>query len=174
MLPVLLVVGSWIAAPTIAAAHDELLSTQPANQAVLKVAPSQLVVTFEEAPLAGTTKVAASSASGTVVSLAAPLLTGAVVTVPWPTGTAAGSYVVSWRNVGADGHPLQGQFSFSYANSAAAPTESAPATDSPSPSVSPVSTGSQSSWLLPTLAGVVVLIITIIALMLSRRRSQNS
>ncbi len=161
--------------PAAVQAHDELQSTVPANNAVLTQAPKQLVLTFEAAPLKDTTKIAAASTTGTNVNLPAPTASGATVTVAWPAGTPAGEYVVSWRNVGADGHPLSGQFGFGYAaaTGSSSPTANPTVTASPAANTTSDSTSS-SSWLLPTLGGVLIIVVIIVGLAIRRNISKDS
>ncbi|MGV1036403.1 MAG: copper resistance CopC family protein [Candidatus Nanopelagicales bacterium] len=161
--------------PAAAQAHDELQSTVPANNAVLSQAPKQLVLTFEAAPLKDTTKIAASSTSGTDVNLPEPKASGATVTVAWPTGTPAGEYVVSWRNVGADGHPLSGQFGFGYSGTtgSAGPSQTPTVTTSPAADATSAST-SNTSWLLPTLGGVLIVVVIIVGLAIRRNISKDA
>jgi copper transport protein len=93
--------------------HASLERTEPAAGSHLAVAPDAIVLTFTEGVrVAGNgvrvldtdcraidTGLARHGASDRTVSVALPPL-------------AAGSHVVSWRVVSADGHPIQGAFTF--------------------------------------------------------------
>lgn len=162
------------------AAHDELLSTKPANGAELTTAPATIVLTFAAAPIKGTTKLAASVRGGQGFVLEDVTVEGAVVTAVWPFDKPPGTYSIAWRSVGTDGHPLTGTFDFSFTTArtpaSASPSITPTPSATPSVSASPVATTTDSGstyWLIPTLVAVVVLIIAIAALF-ALRRSRNS
>jgi copper transport protein len=100
-----------------AGAHAVLVETSPADRAVLSAPPAAIVLTFSETiePVAvrlidgkGAAVTSASAAAGATLRLtpAAPL--------------ARGTYIVSWRVISADAHPVAGAFQF--AVGAAPPT----------------------------------------------------
>jgi copper transport protein len=105
-----------------ALAHAVLLETSPANGAILKTAPREVVLRFNEtvAPIALTLV----GRDGPVVippeSIAVrDTMLHAVLPHQLPTG----SYIVSYRVVSADSHPVSGAFLFAVgAPSRAAPT----------------------------------------------------
>jgi copper transport protein len=63
-----------------------------------------------------------------------------------PADLPEGSYVVTWRVVSADGHPISGAFSFGVGTAAAALPGSSTATDTPDTTGSTVATGSTAPW----------------------------
>lgn len=172
---VALVVVSLVVAPTAAFAHDELTSSSPANGAALTSPPKAITLVFEDAPLAGTAKMAAKASDGSMITLPDATITGASVSVAWPSTAPSGTYEVAWRNVGQDGHPLTGTLKFSYTGGpspTASPTVS-PTVVTPSPSVTPKPTSSGTAlipWLIGGFVGV-LLIIILAVLMSNRRRS---
>jgi copper transport protein len=96
-------------------AHAQLLETSPASGAVLATPPAQVILTFGEAVQAPPTAIEIFSADGQ------QLYTGPAghppgqpdqVAVALP-GSLKGTYVVSWRVISADTHPVQGAFTFS-------------------------------------------------------------
>lgn len=135
LFAVLIVLFSLAAVPT-ARAHTEILSTEPANGAQLKKAPTQVTLTFAEPPLDTGLAVVAQGPEGRT-DLPAEVK-GNTVIASWPSGTPGGQYRVSYRVVAADGHPITGQVEFSVAGSPPpkSPSASAPAQPSPSTSAS--------------------------------------
>ncbi|MCB0899551.1 MAG: copper resistance protein CopC [Actinobacteria bacterium] len=135
-----------------AAAHTDLVSSDPANGATLDTAPERITLKFGEAVLPSGAQIVAKSANGTKVDLGPAEVSGAKVTATWPADAADGAYRVSWRVAGEDGHPLEGAFGFTV--KAAAP--SASAAPEPITSASPVAdtteeAGSGVNLLLPAL-----------------------
>lgn len=168
-------------------AHDELLSTTPANGAALASAPPVVILKFAAAPLKNTTKLVATDSSGRQIPLTEVAVVGAIATAKWPTDAGAGTYKVAWRNVGSDGHPLNGTFSFSYTTANQGPTVTASPTGSPNagigvptpvPTATPVSATGPSGlggtmWLLPTVIGVLIIVGGIFGLQAARKRKKN-
>ena len=93
-----------------ASAHDQLISTDPADGAVLAAPPSELSVTFSEPVLNISPTIAVTGPDGPVTTSVA--VTDTVVTATLPEGLADGDYTVAWRVVSSDGHPVQGSFTF--------------------------------------------------------------
>lgn len=106
-----------------AMAHAQLLSTEPAENAVLDIAPKAFVLTFNEpvSPLA--LKLIGPDGGATDVEATG----GTTVTVRAPTGLARGTHVLSYRVVSTDGHPIGGSLLFSIGEATGA--HSAPAAD---------------------------------------------
>jgi copper transport protein len=96
-------------------AHAQLLETSPTSGAVLSTPPAQVVLTFGEAVQAPPTAIEIFSADGQ------QLHTGPAGHPPGRadqvavalSGSLKGTYVVSWRVISADTHPVQGAFTFS-------------------------------------------------------------
>ena len=119
-----------------ASAHDQLISTDPADGAVLAAPPSELSVTFSEPVLNISPTIAVTGPDGPVTTSVA--VTDTVVTATLPDGLADGDYTVAWRVVSADGHPVQGSFRFTIQAPPPTGATSAPATQTPpSASMSP-------------------------------------
>ncbi len=151
-------------------AHDQLASSSPSSGQALTQAPSQIVLTFEEAPMEGTAAVTATDSSGKSVEIGLPSVSDNVVKVAWPANTPAGSYTVNWRVVSDDGHPVSGQIPFSY-TSAAATTAAATPTATSTPSTS---SDSSMPVLIPALGAAALVLAGIIGLLIRRRSSQDS
>ncbi|MGN8245067.1 copper resistance CopC family protein [Cellulomonas soli] len=103
------IVSLAVAAP--ATAHDQLLSTSPADGEVLTVAPSQLTLEFSADVLDLSTAVVLTPAGGTPTDLVTSI-DGPTVTAALPADLPSGTYTVAWRVVSADGHPIEGTFGY--------------------------------------------------------------
>ncbi len=116
---------------TPAQAHDALASTSPADGQTITTNPGKVSITLTNPP---TTGVPGSN----ILTVTAPdghVISNGEVTVDGATlSTAAdvdhdGKHTVEWRAVSADGHPIEGMFSFTYtpeAAASAAPTAALP------------------------------------------------
>ncbi|ROO50749.1 copper transport protein [Micromonospora sp. Llam0] len=94
-----------------AAAHATLLANDPADGALLAEAPPSVTLTFDEPVQVRAEGVQVLDAAGSTVDVTARSVDSTVV-VDLPTGLADGTYVVSWRVISADSHPVAGGFSF--------------------------------------------------------------
>ncbi|WP_315925032.1 copper resistance CopC/CopD family protein [Mesorhizobium sp. SP-1A] len=108
--------------PNAAFAHAALIATQPDDGAVLAESPRRFSLQFSEpvSPLVLTLV----RPDGTPAQLASFRLDGQTVDIDAPSGPAAmekGSYVLSWRVISADGHPVAGSILFSIGAPSAAP-----------------------------------------------------
>lgn len=171
-----------------AAAHDSVVTTSPADGAKMAKAPAEIVLTLSESPLRGTAKVTATAPSGTTFALPDPVYgrgsAGPTLTTPWPQDRPAGRYTVNWRVVSADGHPIGGTFAFTYTVDASiAPPASGPAsptgsaTTSASPSASPAQSSGRSGsswvWVISTIAGLGVILVSLILMARWRKREES-
>ena len=178
--------GLMVAAP--ASAHDELVSTDPAADAVLDALPPQLTLTFsgELATDPGATELQVTDAAGTSLADGDPLVEGTVVTQPL-SGAASGVVTVLWKVVSSDGHPISGEFAFSVPT-APTPTPTPTATATASPSETPVETATPAPvetavpvdsgaaslpWILLAVIGV-ALLGGVTYLLVSRARRQKA
>jgi copper transport protein len=93
-------------------AHAELLSTNPADGQVVPVAPQQVRLTFNEPVQIRPGGVRLLTAAGADTQASSHAV-DAVVSLDVPPGVANGTYIVTWRVISADGHPVAGGFSFS-------------------------------------------------------------
>lgn len=105
----LIMMGSMLLAATTAQAHTHLHSSVPANQS--RVAPPAAIeLHFSEA--ARVTSLTLQQAGAAPRNLAPlPAVAAKVVSVP-VSGMTAGSYTVTWRVAGEDGHVMSGKFQF--------------------------------------------------------------
>ncbi|WP_259460196.1 copper resistance CopC family protein [Microbacterium sp. AG1240] len=173
-------------------AHDQLVSTDPAADAVLTALPSEITLSYS-AELLGdgaSNVVEVTDAAGTSLVDGTAVVDGVNVTQAL-TGTASGAISVIWRVVSSDGHPISGEFAFTVdapATPTSAPTETTasatpeptmttmtpPETDEPT-TTAPDSEASDSSP-LPWIVGVVVVLAVIgvvLYLLVLRPRGRN-
>lgn len=104
-----------LAAASPAAAHDQLVASDPAADSTVETMPAELTLTYSAELIdagADGTVVEVLSPTGADVATGAPALNGAVVTVPLAEAAEAGAYTVNWRVVSSDGHPIDGTFAF--------------------------------------------------------------
>ena len=108
-----------------ASAHAALLSSDPAPGSVIGTSPNEITVTFSEAvtPVPGRVQVLAPDGkriSGTATAK------GAVLHIPVRTADRPlGTYLVSYRVISADSHPVAGGLTFSVGAPSARPSEPA-------------------------------------------------
>ena len=101
----LLAVGT-LAAP--AAAHATLVSVDPADGARLDTSPAVVRLTFSENVSADLGGVLVLDSEGDQVQEGAARVDGRTVEVDLQPGLDDGTYVISYRVVSADGHPVRG------------------------------------------------------------------
>ncbi|WP_158231535.1 copper resistance CopC family protein [Microbacterium sediminis] len=104
-----------LAAASPAAAHDTLVSSDPAADSTVETLPTELTLAFSAELIdAGDngTVVEVLSPSQTDVTAGPAAVDGAIVTVPLGEAAEAGAYTVNWRVVSSDGHPTDGTFAF--------------------------------------------------------------
>ncbi|GAA1957854.1 copper resistance CopC/CopD family protein [Catenulispora subtropica] len=105
-----------VAAAPSASAHATVVSTDPADGALLATAPARVTVTYSEAVelQLGALRVFAPDGSQ-VEAGSAEHLNGKPETasVPLKGNLKNGTYVVSWRVISADSHPVRGAWTFS-------------------------------------------------------------
>jgi copper transport protein len=95
-----------------ASAHAELVTSTPANGTRLEVPPADVELRFTESVNLIDGGMRLVGAGGATVPTAFPVSAGRAITWPMPKDLRSGSYVVSWRVISSDGHPISGAFSF--------------------------------------------------------------
>ena len=101
---------------TPASAHDSLVESDPAQDAVLTEVPSQLELTFSgEISDLGVQFVVMGPEERDVVQ-GTPTVSGDVVTQALTEELADGDYAATWRVTSSDGHPISGTINFSIAD----------------------------------------------------------
>jgi methionine-rich copper-binding protein CopC len=107
----ILLAGTMVFLANGAMAHSPLNTTTPADEATIAAAPSELLLDFKgEVRL---TKVSMTHAAEHSVDLDLSGNKGFIsdYTVPMES-MGNGEYVIDWRGLGKDGHPMKGSFTF--------------------------------------------------------------
>jgi copper transport protein len=120
LLAALAVLGSLLMASP-AAAHAELVDVAPANGAQLTRPPTAVRMTFTESVNLVDNGIRLVDHVGATVRTPDPTVDGRTVNWPMPADLPEGPYVVTWRVVSTDGHPISGAFSFGIGTAAAVP-----------------------------------------------------
>jgi copper transport protein len=123
-----------LAAP--AFAHAELITTDPVDGAVLADPPTAITLTFGEGVETALGAIRLFDANGKAVAVGATGHPGGVaakVQVSVPT-LSQGTYLVSYRVISADSHPVQGSFVFSVGQRSAIQPDAAATLAGSSPS----------------------------------------
>ena len=105
-------------------AHAHLVSSVPAADASLPVAPLALVLHFTERVEPGFTGVTLKDDGGLVISTGATtpdIADPTTITVPVKAHLAPGHYLVAWHALAADGHKTNGTYGFVVAPKATTP-----------------------------------------------------
>ena len=109
-----------------ASAHASLVTTDPGQGARVAQAPSKVTLTFDEPVSLGAGYARVLAAQGGRADAGSASVSGAVVTIPLRSGLPDGGYLVTYRVVSADSHPVAGAFSNDVGNGAFVPTGAAP------------------------------------------------
>jgi len=100
--------------PSPAYAHAVLESTSPEADSLIQEAPTQVVLTFSEPVSPVPDRVRVIAPDGSRVDRNEPRTSGQQLIIPLEPLTQPGTYLVSFRVISADSHPVYGTFSFSY------------------------------------------------------------
>ena len=107
--------AAFVALASPAAAHAELVGTTPAEGERLEHAPQQVTLEFTEQVTLIVGGIELLDERGELVRTTDPHVKGRQVVLPLPDDLPRGGYVVSWRVVSADTHPVAGAFTFGVA-----------------------------------------------------------
>ena len=121
-----------------AAAHDVLLSSDPADGSTVQTAPPSVTLTFDQPVQNFEPVVTVTGPDGQSYQSGSPTVDSTVVTNAVGPLTAAGEYLIAYRVVSADGHPVVGEVKFQFTG-APAPAASS-AAGSPTAAVSTAET----------------------------------
>ena len=164
-----------------ASAHDQLLSSTPADGAALDIAPHDVTLEYSDSVLTVGAIVLVVDSNETNWVSDEPVIDGWKVSAQLRDDMPDGAYEIRWRVVSVDGHPISGIMSFTVGNVAPETQEptSAPATPS---AVSPSDVGASSDnafeWLRPVFIGVggaaaAVLLLWAVTVLSRRRASRH-
>jgi len=181
-----------------AQAHDALASTSPAEGQTITTNPGKVSITLNNPPntqLKGSNIIKVTAPDGHVVSTGDLAVDGATLSTEADIDHP-GKHTVQWRAVSADGHPIEGSFTFTFAGadehaSSEATTASAQATAAPSvtapaagastpatqatsePTTQTAGSNNNTGWLIG--AGVIIVALAVaLAFALRRRKSTES
>lgn len=174
-----------------AAAHDQLLSTDPESGATLQTAPESVELTFSGNIQDIGHEIHVTDSEGRDITQGTLGVTGKTVSQPLrDSGRGDDTYTVTWRVVSQDGHPIEGTFRYSVgAGSGAGPERSAAtgghadhehaeagsSAEAASPEAASSEAGSTGlpGWVLPVIGGLVVLVILLGVLFVATRPKQR-
>ena len=121
-----------------APAHTVLVNSIPQSESVINSLPSEVTITFAEELIAigDSNSIKVFDSTNNDVSQGEVLVAGPTLTKALKTIDKTGEFRVEYRAVAADGHVIEGEFTFTVEASSVTTSEikSEPITTSPSPS----------------------------------------
>jgi copper transport protein len=105
-----------------ASAHAALVATDPANGTIVPDAPNNVTLTFSESVQLISGKIQILAPDGSRADEGDPQQDGNTVTIPLRSGGGRGTYLVSYRVVSADSHPVGGSITYSVGAASTPPT----------------------------------------------------
>jgi copper transport protein len=96
-----------------ASAHAALVGTDPGSGTIVPDAPNKVTLTFSESVQLLPGKIQVLAPDGARADQGQPQQAGDTVTIPLRSGGGRGTYLVSYRVISADSHPVGGSFSYS-------------------------------------------------------------
>ncbi len=99
----------WLLIPSAAWAHASLIGSDPADGATLLRAPAQITLTFNEPVEPLNLRLVGSGGASPIAGIAED---GARLVLTPRQPLRDGAYVVSWRVISSDGHPIGGALTF--------------------------------------------------------------
>jgi copper transport protein len=96
-----------------ASAHAALVSSNPTANSVVASSPSQVVLTFTEGVAPVTDRVHVIAPGGGNADSGKPTTDGDKLIIPMKPGGPNGTYLVNYRIISTDSHPIGGAFSYS-------------------------------------------------------------
>ena len=116
----LALIGGWLLAGVVtagpASAHATLITTDPGEGARVQQVPSAVTLTFSEGVSLGAGYARVLGSGGGRVDAGTASVDGDVLTIPLRTGLPDDGYLVTYRVISADSHPVAGAFSFVVGN----------------------------------------------------------
>lgn len=105
-----------------ASAHAALVASDPSNGTIVPDAPNRVTLTFSESVQLLPGKIQVLTPDSARADQGEPQSGGSTVTIPLRSGLGRGTYLVSYRVISADSHPVAGSLTFSVGAASAAPT----------------------------------------------------
>ncbi|MGW2217307.1 copper resistance CopC family protein [Nonomuraea sp. NPDC001684] len=118
LLTVLLLACAAVGFALPAQAHNVLVGSDPKDGATLSASPARVTLVFDQAVRQGYAQVGVTGADGSSWADGAAEVSAERVSVKVRPLPAGGSYVVGYRILSSDGHPVTGKISFTMAASA--------------------------------------------------------
>ncbi|MFF0860446.1 copper resistance protein CopC [Nonomuraea sp. NPDC003560] len=118
LLTVLLLACAAVGFALPAQAHNVLVGSDPKDGATLSASPARVTLVFDQAVRQGYAQVGVTGADGSSWADGAAEVAAERVSVKVRPLPAGGSYVVGYRILSSDGHPVTGKISFTMAASA--------------------------------------------------------
>ncbi|MEU4217852.1 copper resistance protein CopC [Actinoplanes sp. NPDC026623] len=106
-----------------ASAHAALVASDPASDTIVPDAPNKVTLTFSESVQLISGKIQVLAPDGSRADQGEPQANGNTVVIPLRTGGGRGTYLVSYRVVSADSHPVAGSLTYSVGATSTPPTE---------------------------------------------------
>lgn len=170
--------GLTVIPATPAAAHEQLLSSSPAEGERLDVAPEQIRLQFTADLLGLGAVVLVADGDGTNWAIGEALVEGAVVTIAVDPAIPVGGYEIRWRVVSGDGHPISDIIPFTIGDAPPLAVEREPGTVSEQQTAQDTTTQEESAIVRALVIGLVGALVaggafTLITL-LGRRRATHA
>ena len=170
-----------------AAAHDEMISSDPESGAALEASPEALTLTFSGniVDIGREVRVTDSNGESQVAQESTVERQKLIQPLSNPGSIEDETYTVVWRVVSEDGHPIEGTFDYTVGAGAGeaagqGPTQDQSATptgedqdDTASEAGQPAAESGTPGWLIPVIGGVGALALLIVVLVLATRRKNN-
>ena len=135
----LALLAGWLLAGVVtagpASAHASLVSTDPGEGARVEQVPAAVTLQFSEGVSLGAGYARVLGSGGERVDAGTASVDGDVLTIPLRTGLPDDGYLVTYRVISADSHPVAGAFSFVAGNGDLVPTSAAGAGNRTNPVV---------------------------------------
>jgi len=96
-----------------ASAHAALVATDPGNGTIVPDAPNKITLTFSESVQLVSGKIQVLGPDDKRADAGEPRQDGDSVTIPLRSGGGRGTYLVSYRVISADSHPVGGTITYS-------------------------------------------------------------
>lgn len=139
--------GLLLGVPLPAAAHDGLVSTQPAVESTISASPEEVSLTFsgELNTDPGSSVIEVIGPDGQNAAIDTPVASGVTIVQPLAPAPAGGTFTVRWKVVSSDGHPISGEFTYTVTAADAIQAPSAESAQTPTPSPSPTPSPTEST-----------------------------
>ncbi|GAA2629620.1 hypothetical protein Adu01nite_40430 [Paractinoplanes durhamensis] len=105
-----------------ASAHAALVATDPGNGTIVPDAPNKVTLTFSESVQLVSGKIQVLAPDGSRADQGEPTVDGGTLTIPLRSGGGRGTYLVSFRVISADSHPIGGSITYSVGAASTPPT----------------------------------------------------